>query len=94
MLKDLQANDKKPQLYRKPRADVFTVLLVMEGTVIVEAAPIVKRFEGQTIGALTSWAQSRFGGPIVVEELRRFRQGNTRTTIAYPPKDGGHAQNS
>jgi len=33
----------------------FTVLLVMKGAVIVEAAPIVKRFEGQTIGALTNW---------------------------------------
>ena len=48
----------------------FTVLLVMEGQIIVEAAPIVKRFEGQTIGALTSWAQRRFGGPIIVREPR------------------------
>ena len=47
----------------------FTVRLVMEGTVILEAAPIVKTFEGQTIGALTSWAQSRFGGPIIVRTL-------------------------
>ena len=49
----------------------FTVLLVIKGPVILTAAPIVKRFEGQTIGALTSWAQSRFGGPIIVEKLRR-----------------------
>jgi hypothetical protein len=47
----------------------FTVKLVMEGAIIVEAAPIVKRFEGQTIRALTSWVQSRFGGPIIVRNL-------------------------
>ena len=47
----------------------FTVLLVTSGQVIVKAAPIVKRFEGQTIGALTSWARRRFGGPIIVENL-------------------------
>ncbi len=49
----------------------FTVLLVTEGQIIVEAAPIVRRFEGQTIGALTSWAQSRFDGPIIVQKLPR-----------------------
>ena len=47
----------------------FTVLLVTNGPVIVEAAPIVKRFEGQTIGALTSWAKTKFAGPIIVQEL-------------------------
>jgi hypothetical protein len=47
----------------------FTVLLTLKGTVIVKAAPIVSRFEGQTIGALTSWARAKFGGPIVVETL-------------------------
>ena len=47
----------------------FTVLLVMEGAVIVKAAPIVRKFEGQTIGALTCWARSKFGGPIIVEKL-------------------------
>ena len=52
----------------------FTVLLVTNGPVIVKAAPIVKRFEGQTISALTSWAQSRFGGPIIVEKLNH--EGN------------------
>jgi hypothetical protein len=31
----------------------FTVLLVVKGAVIVKAAPVVKAFEGQTIGALT-----------------------------------------
>ena len=47
----------------------FTVLLVMKGTVIVKAAPVVKAFEGQTIGALSSWARTKFGGPIVVEKI-------------------------
>jgi hypothetical protein len=47
----------------------FTVLLVTNGPMIVKAAPIVKRFEGQTIGALTSWAQTKFGGPIIVKKL-------------------------
>ena len=51
----------------------FTVQLVMKGPIIVTAAPIVKRFEGQTIGALTSWAQKRFGGPIIVEKLEYKR---------------------
>jgi hypothetical protein len=50
----------------------FTVLLRMRDTVIVKAAPIAERFEGQSIGALTTWAQSRFGGPIIVKELRQF----------------------
>ena len=47
----------------------FTVLLAVKGTVIVKAAPIVKRFEGKTIGALTFWARTKFGGPIVVKKL-------------------------
>ena len=47
----------------------FTVLLVLHGDVIIKAAPIVKRFEGQTLDALASWAKSRFGGPIIVEKL-------------------------
>jgi len=41
----------------------------MKGTVIVKAAPVVKAFEGQTIGALASWAQAKFGGPIMVEKI-------------------------
>ena len=40
----------------------------------MKAAPIVKRFEGQTIGALTSWARRRFGEPIIVEKLNQ--EGN------------------
>jgi hypothetical protein len=52
----------------------FTVLLVTKGSVIVTAAPIVKRFEGQTIGALTSWARSKFGGQIRVEQLENIRR--------------------
>ena len=51
----------------------FTVRLVVRGTVIVEAAPIVKTFEGQTIGALTTWAHDKFGGPIVVQKLSGSR---------------------
>ncbi len=47
----------------------FTVLLTLKGTVIVKAAPIVKAFEGQTIGALTLWAHRKFGGPISVEKI-------------------------
>jgi len=53
----------------------FTVLLVTRGPMIVEAAPIVRRFEGQTIGVLTSWARNRFGGPIIVENLARVTLG-------------------
>ena len=30
----------------------FTVKLVTRGSIIVEAAPIVKRFEGQTVDAV------------------------------------------
>ena len=47
----------------------FTVLLMLEGAVIRKAAPIVRRFEGQTIDALTAWAKAKFGGPIIVEKL-------------------------
>ena len=47
----------------------FTVRLVVDGTVIREAAPIVRSFQGQTVGALTAWAVSKFGGPIIVQNL-------------------------
>jgi hypothetical protein len=47
----------------------FTVRLVVKGTIIREAAPIVRAFEGQTLDALASWAKSKFGGPVIVEEL-------------------------
>ena len=47
----------------------FTVLLVLKGAVIVKAAPIVKAFEGQTISALSAWAQTKFGGPIIAEKI-------------------------
>ena len=47
----------------------FTVLLVMKGAVIVKAAPIAKAFEGRTIGALSSFAQTKFGGPIIVKKI-------------------------
>ena len=47
----------------------FTVLLVTKGSIITKAAPIAKRFEGQTIEALKKWANTKFGGPIVVRSL-------------------------
>lgn len=47
----------------------FTVLLVVNGDVIEKAAPIVTVFEGQSLDALTAWAQSRFGGPIVMKDI-------------------------
>ena len=47
----------------------FTVRLVVKDTVIREAAPIVKTFEGQTIGALATWARSKFGGPVIVKRI-------------------------
>lgn len=47
----------------------FTVRLVVSGTIIREAAPIVKKFEGQALEALASWAESKFGGPVIVKEL-------------------------
>lgn len=47
----------------------FTVLLEVRGTTIVKAASIVTTFQGQTIGTLTSWAQAKFGVPIVVEKI-------------------------
>jgi hypothetical protein len=47
----------------------FTVRLVVDGTIIREAAPIVRSFQGRTLAALTGWAASKFGGPIIVEDL-------------------------
>lgn len=47
----------------------FTVLLVMRGQIIVEAAPIVRKFEGQTLAALAAWVKSKSWGPIIVEIL-------------------------
>jgi hypothetical protein len=66
----------------------FTVLLVTRGSIIVKAAPIVKRFEGQTIGALTSWARSRFGGPIVVEKLPQAPRSREPQDRKPPLKEG------
>ena len=60
----------------------FTVLLVTEGPIIVEAAPIVKRFEGQTIGALTSWARvdsaGRSSSETAVEPRKQSNSQNQR----------------
>jgi len=47
----------------------FTVLLSLEGPLIVKAAPIVRAFEGQSLDALKAWARTRFGGPIIIETL-------------------------
>jgi hypothetical protein len=47
----------------------FTVSLTLNGTVIAKAAPLVRVFEGQSIGALISWVLSKFGGPITIEKL-------------------------
>lgn len=58
----------------------FTVRLVTKGAVILKAAPIVRSFEGRTIGALTSWAWATFGGPIIVEELSHSLAPDSRTT--------------
>jgi len=57
----------------------FTVRLVMRGTIILQAAPIVRSFEGQTIGALTSWARAAFGGPIIVERLSHSLAPDSQT---------------
>ena len=61
------ADDRKAVTYFS--CPGFTVRLVVKGGVIVEAAPIVRKFEGQTIGALISWARTRFGGPVIVEKI-------------------------
>jgi len=58
----------------------FTARLVTRGAIIVEAAPIVRSFKGQTIGALTSWAWATFGGPIIVEELSHSFAPDSQTT--------------
>lgn len=50
----------------------FTVRLVLSGTIIQKAAPMVKSFEGQTLDVLTAWAESKFGGPIVVQKLSEY----------------------
>ena len=61
----------------------FTVRLMVRGPSSCEAAPIVKKFEGQTIGALTSWAQSKFGGPIIVEKLSEYAASRSRAGLGY-----------
>ena len=50
----------------------FTVRLVLSGAVIHKAAPMVKQFEGQPLSVLTSWAESKFGGPIIVQKLSEY----------------------
>ena len=49
----------------------FTVLLRTRGPIIVEAAPIVRSFEGKTLAALTAWVESKSWGPIIVEKLAK-----------------------
>jgi hypothetical protein len=51
----------------------FTVRLVVRGTIIQTAAPIVKQFEGQTVAALAAWAESKFGRPIITGLLQTLK---------------------
>jgi len=48
----------------------------------------VKKFEGQTIGTLTSWARSKFGGPIIVEELNQEGNQPHPANLNIPPMTG------
>jgi len=59
----------------------FTVRLVLSGTIIRKAAPIARSFEGQPLGALTAWAESKFGGPIIVQKLSEHK---ARSTVSQP----------
>jgi hypothetical protein len=62
-------NDKIPTLKLHFSCPKFTVkLTVREGT-IVEAAPFVRRFEGQKLANLVSWAKTTFRGPLVIQVL-------------------------
>jgi hypothetical protein len=53
----------------------FTVRLVLSGNVIWKAAPMAKRFEGQSVGDLASWAQSKYGAPISIETVSHHAAG-------------------
>jgi hypothetical protein len=57
----------------------FTVRLVLAGSVIWKAAPMVKSFEGHTLGDLTSWAESKFGGPVRVQKLSEYAANHSGT---------------
>jgi len=52
----------------------FTVKLKVQGDTIIEAAPLVHRFEGQKLANLVSWAKSTFGGPLVIGVLEDERK--------------------
>jgi len=39
----------------------WTCKVTVDGTRIVEAAPLLRKFVGQSIGALSRWAHKRFG---------------------------------
>ena len=47
----------------------FTVKLTVQKGVITEAAPIVRRFEGQQLSNLVSWAKTTFGSPLILQVL-------------------------
>jgi hypothetical protein len=44
-------------------------MLTVQGDTITEAAPFVRRFEGQKLANLVSWAKTTFGGPLIIQIL-------------------------
>jgi hypothetical protein len=52
----------------------FSVKLTCVGDTITEAAPFVKKFEGQKLANLVSWTKSTFGGQIVIHVLDEIKK--------------------
>lgn len=67
----------------------FTVRLVVRANIIQEAAPIAKRFEGQPLAALTQWAESKFGRPIIIQRLSAYAPVRSESTRPRPGRSVG-----
>lgn len=67
----------------------FTVRLVVRANIIQEAAPIAKRFEEQPLDALTLWAESKFGRPIIIQRLSAYAPVRSEGTRPRPGRSVG-----
>jgi uncharacterized protein YbcI len=60
---------------------LFTVRLVLTGNIIIEAAPIVRKFEGQPLINLISWVQSKNKERIIIYVLEEEQKPDLKELL-------------
>jgi uncharacterized protein YbcI len=60
---------------------LFTVRLVLTGNIITEAAPIVRKFEGQPLINLISWVRSKNKERIIIYVLEEERKPDLKELL-------------